>query len=260
MNHENGPCVSVVRFEDVEFSFGERPLLSDVSYSICSKDFVSIVGANGSGKTTLLKLMLGLLQPTRGKVTVFSKPPHLIRHRIGYVPQFARYDSSFPIHVIDVVLMGRLCRHKPWGRYHAVDHRAAENALRDVDLVHMAQHPFSDLSGGQRQRVLIARALAGNPDMLLLDEATANLDLEAEQRLLAKLEQLNERLTIVMVSHDLGFVTRHVKSVLCVKGTCSIHPTSEVTGELINAMYGTNMRMVRHDHRCSEEGHSCGHS
>ena len=241
-----------VQAEDVTFSYNGNPVLEHVNVVIHQRDFVMIVGPNGGGKTTLLRLILGLLRPTRGHVRVFGQPPEQVRHRIGYMPQHAQVDPSFPVTVMDVTLMGRL-RGRHFGPFRRQDKQAAREALRLVEIADLEDRPFSDLSGGQRQRTLIARALASEPDLLLLDEPTASLDMAIEQELYDLLKRLNERLTIVMVSHDLGFVSQVVKTVVCVKGQCAIHPTSELTGDKISAIYG-DVRMVRHDQRCNREG------
>jgi zinc transport system ATP-binding protein len=239
------------------FGYEDRPILRQVNIQIPEGDFVCVVGPNGSGKTTLLKLALGLLQPTSGRIEVFGQSPQRARHRIGYVPQHPQLDPLFPVNALDVVLMGRLGRAPLLGRWQRRDRDRARGALAEVGLADRADHHFASLSGGQKQRVLIARALACDPDLLLLDEPTAGLDAHVEEGFYRLLEELNHRLTIVLVSHDLGFVSGFVKSVVCVGREVLVHPTSEITGEIIADLYGSEMRLVRHDHRCSEEGHEC---
>lgn len=245
------PAVSL---RQVTFAYDGLPVIENADLVIQAGEFVSIIGPNGGGKTTLLKLMLGLLQPAGGEVSVFGEPPHRSRHWIGYSPQHPHYDSQFPITVLEVVLMARLERH--WGgRYANEDQQAALNALEELGVADLAPRPFDTLSGGQRQRVLVARAIASDPAILLLDEPTANVDVAAGNKLLEILQLLNERMTILIVSHDLGFVSQAVKSVVCVNRQVVIHPTSDITGEKIIDIYGADLRMVRHDHRCAEEGH-----
>lgn len=223
-------------------------MLIGVRFRIMPLDLVSMIGPNGGGKTTLFRLLLGLIKPTRGKVRIFGEAPERARFRVGYVPQSVSFDPRFPITVDDVVSMGRL-RNRPSGPYRSGDREAALEALHEVDLSDMSRRSFADLSGGQRQRVLIARALASDPELLLLDEPTANLDRSAEARVYELLKKLNRRLTILMASHDVGFVTRFVEKCLCVNRSAILHPTSHIDGGIIRELYGSEMVMVQHDHQ-----------
>jgi zinc transport system ATP-binding protein len=272
----------VILFRDVTFSYGGEPALENVNLSVGACEAVCIVGPNGGGKTTLVKLILGLLAPQRGEVRVFGLPPHRARLRIGYMPQHVQHDPQFPVTVMDIVLMGRLGHGEPWrssasasssptpphcnggdrrddhnwlkrilgdvtGWHGRADRRAALDALAQVEMEKLWRRPFAALSGGQRQRVLIARALCCKPDLLLLDEPTSNVDSAVEARLLDLMRQLNRRMTILMVSHDLGFVSGLVESVICVNRRVVVHPTSEMTGEAIRDIYGGEVRVVRHN-------------
>lgn len=239
----------VITMHDVAFAYpGGETVLNGVSLSICPGDFASIVGPNGGGKTTLLKLMLGLLSPAEGRVRVFGRSPVAARRRIGYMPQHARLDPQFPVSVLDVVLMGRLGRTVRIGPYGRANRASAKAALGRVELADLAARPFADLSGGQRQRTLIARALACQPDLLLLDEPTSNLDVAAQNSLYELLHELNETLTVVIVSHDMAFVSRFVQTIVCVNRTVDVHLASEIAGEMISEMYGPDMKMIVHDH------------
>ncbi len=244
---------SAIVIKGLWFSYDGYCVLEDVNLSIPQGDFVSVVGPNGGGKTTLLRLVLGLLRPSRGEIRVFGVTPEEARPRTGYMPQHAQLDPQFPATVMDVALMGRLGQGRPFGPYSKRDKEAVVTALEQVGLRDLHKKSFASISGGQRQRLFIARALAGEPDLLLLDEPTANLDVVMEGDLYELLQTLNQRMTVVMVSHDLGFVSKLVKSVVCVKCQVSSHPTSEITGEIIDAMYGSPMRIVRHDHGDSKE-------
>jgi len=237
----------IIQAENVSYSYDGAIVLEDVNLAIGERDFAYIVGPNGGGKTTLLKLFLGLLQPRTGAVRVFGQPPERGRHRVGYVPQSYAYDALFPIRVIDVVLMGRIDRSRTFGPYRLRDRNAALDALRQVEIEHFRNRPLGSLSGGERQRVLIARALAGEPDILLMDEPTASLDLAVETELYRLLSQLHARMTVAMVSHDVGFVAESITKVICVNRRVFVHPTSRITSEIISEMYGSDIRMVRHD-------------
>lgn len=234
-----------LRVEGVGFSYDGLRVIDDASFTVADGDFLSVIGPNGAGKTTLAKLLLGLLEPQQGRIRVFGRSPRAARSELGYVPQYAQFDPAFPVTVMDVALMGRL---RPRiGPYRREDRRAARAALAEVGLEELETRPFAALSGGQRQRVLIARALAGNPRLLILDEPTANVDAAVESRLSTLLRRLNERMTIALITHDLGFVSDAVQHVVCVNRWVRVHPTEEVTAAMISGLYGGNVRIVRHD-------------
>jgi zinc transport system ATP-binding protein len=240
----------VIEIDDLSFRFdGGPPVLENVNLRIEAGDFASIIGPNGGGKTTLVKLIIGLFKPTTGRVRVFGGPPGKARPRIGYMPQHAMMDPRFPVRAVDVVMMGRLGRGFRIATYAGADRKAANAALETVGLGASGGRPFSDLSGGQRQRVLLARALVTDPDLLLLDEPAANLDQKVEQDFFDLLKELNRHLTIVLVSHDLGFVAGFVRTVICVHREVDVHPTSELDGRRISEIYGGDVRMVHHQHR-----------
>ncbi len=245
---------NAITLDNVSYAYTHHLVLNDANLAVPRGDFAMVVGPNGGGKTTLIKLILGLFTPTSGTVRLFGAPPKQTWSRIGYMPQYTHVDMAFPVSVMDVVLMGRLTSSRRW-RYTAEDREAAHGALEEVGLTDKIKVPFSALSGGQRQRVLIARALCGHPDLLLMDEPTANVDPAAEASIFELLARLNKRMTILVVSHDLGFVSKVVKSVICVNKKVVVHPTSELDGTMINEIYGGDLRMVRHDHRCSHQGH-----
>jgi len=242
----------IVSFEQVDFSYNSAPILSDVNLSIQAGELVYIVGPNGGGKTTLLKLMLGLLRPKNGIIKVFDLPPEKASSRIGYIPQFILFDPQFPITVLEVALMGRL-KNSRIGTYSSADKKCALEALEKLQIADLARRPFAQLSGGQRQRTLIARALVSSPELLLLDEPTANVDAHTEDRLMNLIDELNQKYTVILVSHDVNFVSSKVKRVVCVNKTVQVHPTSEISGEAIRQLYTKNMLLVRHDMRISKE-------
>jgi zinc transport system ATP-binding protein len=245
----------VVSIEKLDFAYDGRAVLAGVNLKIREHEFVSIVGPNGGGKSTLLKLILGLLHPQKGSVKVFGEAPERARPRIGYLPQHAHHDPQFPTTCIEVVLMGRLGARVSLGPFKKKDKEKAREALENVGLADLAGRSFSDISGGQRQRVLIARALVAEPELLLLDEPTSHIDVVAVNEFYELMEKINERLTIAIVSHDIGFVSSRIESVVCVNREVVVHPTSELTGETLQEIYGTDIRLVRHDHRCTEKGH-----
>ena len=238
-----------ISFRDVSFSYSDHLVLDRVSFEINEGEAVSIVGPNGGGKTTILKLILGLIRPKTGYLEVLQARPSVVRHRIGYMPQHDRLDPLFPITALEVVLMGRLgYRSKLPGFFSRRDNEIASRALEQMGLVHVAQRLLSRLSGGQRQRVLIARAIASEPDIMLLDEPTAHADLLVESEFMDTLSRLGENMTIVTVSHDLGFVSGSVKKVICLNRTARTHPTSALNEEVMRELYGEDLRVVRHRH------------
>ena len=248
---------AAIKIDGLSFRYDERQILSDVNLTIWANDSICIVGPNGGGKTTLIKLIIGLLRPATGTISIFGRPPEDAHQLIGYVPQYVQYDRQFPISVREVVCMGRLGN--SWtGRYSKEDRTKTMEALAEVGLADLAGRSFSDLSGGQRQRVLIARALASGGEILILDEPTANIDREAESHFFDLLRQLNQRMTILMVTHDVGFASSFFSRIACVNREVIIHPTSELTGRLIRDMYGGDLQMIRHDHSCSDGGHRHG--
>lgn len=244
--------VTVIETGELSFAYDGPLVLENVSITIAQRDFVSVVGPNGGGKTTLLKLMLGLLQPTRGWVRVFGRPPLEVRRRIGYVPQHTHFDPRFPVTALDVVLMGRLGLGSGIGPTRRADKQAARQALQEVGMVDFSRRPLGALSGGQRQRVLIARALAAEPELLLLDEPTASLDLVVQGDFFDLLHRLNEKLAVLLVSHDVGFVSQHVHTVVCVSRHVEVHSTSTLDGHAINELYGGPVRYVQHQHGTHE--------
>ncbi len=247
----------VIRIHDLNFSYREHPVLEKVNLEIEAGELASIVGPNGGGKTTLLKLILGLLTPDRGRIELFGEPPERGRRQVGYLPQYIHFDPSFPVSVINVVLMGQLGKTRPvrLSGYSARARAIAAAALERVGLGDRRNDSFHQLSGGQRQRVLIARALAAEPRLLLLDEPTANIDPYSEENFYELLTELNRQMTILLVSHDLGLVSQVVRSVICVNRKVVIHPTSAIDGTLIREIYGGDFNLIRHDHRCSRKGH-----
>ena len=238
----------------MSFAYQNRNVLRDVNLTVPQGEFATIVGPNGGGKTTLLKLLLGLLKPSSGTIKIFNTAPAKSKIKIGYMPQHSHLDTQFPVTVMDVVLMGRLGKGR-WGRYTPQDKEAAATALEEVKMDGLKGNHFNALSGGQKQRVLIARALCSEPELLLLDEPTANIDQESEKDLFKILTRLNQRMTILLVSHDLGFTSQVVKSVICVNRQVVIHPTTAINGTMIKEIYGGDLKMIRHDHRCCEMGH-----
>ncbi len=239
---------AVLELNDVSVSFRGRSVLEHVSWRLDAGDFVGVIGPNGAGKSTLLKVVLGLLKPDTGVVKVFGKNPAEVRGRVGYVPQFARLDFEFPICALDVVLMGRLAVRRLFRRYSDHDRTIALEALRRVEMEQFRSRQIGRLSGGELQRVLIARALAAEPKLLLLDEPTASLDSHIGRELYQVLAELSPEVTIVLVSHDIGVISSHVKTIACLNRRMHYHHSKEITGEMIHQVYGCPIDLIAHGH------------
>jgi len=238
----------VIELRGVTFGFGEVPVLQNVDLTIRRREFLGIVGPNAGGKTTLLRLILGLLEPLAGTVQVLGRPPREGRSKIGYLSQHPGFARDFPISVEQVVLTGRLGTGPVWGHYRDVDREAARRVLEEVEAQGLATRSIGELSGGQLQRVLLARALVCGPEILILDEPTAHIDVRRESDVFDLLRDLNERMTILVVSHDVGFVARHVERVACVNRTLICHQTEEIDGRVMQDLYGQDLRAVAHHH------------
>ena len=236
-----------LRSEALTFGYGREPVIDGATFSLRRGDFAAIVGPNGGGKTTLVRLALGLLTPQSGRIEVLGESPVTARARVGYMPQHALNDPSFPVTALEVVLMGRLGRSPGLGPHRRRDVEIALSRLEDVNLAGAAKTRMSELSGGQRQRVLIARALASEAELLLMDEPLANVDQLQEARFFETVRGLDSSMTVVIVSHDLAFVSQSVDTVICVHGRVHAHPTVELDGSLIREMYGQEISLVRHD-------------
>ncbi|MBI2570362.1 MAG: ATP-binding cassette domain-containing protein [Candidatus Schekmanbacteria bacterium] len=229
------PPTPLAKLENITFWYEDAssapPVLENVDLTIEAGEFLGIIGPNGGGKTTLLRILLGQCTPQRGTVQVMGARPEKARARIGYVPQVGAVDPSVPATAFDVVLMGRLSR-TPWGFRYGSEHKdAAHEALRLTGTESYTHRPISSLSGGQRQRVLIARALAADARLLLLDEPTTGVDLSRKRDLLDLLHRLNERMTIVMVSHDVHVVCHHLRRIALVNRTLSLYSPGAITPE-----------------------------
>ena len=245
-----GGAAPIIEIRDLSFSYEPgAPILTHVNLTLEARKSGCIVGPNGGGKSTLLRLLLGLLTPSSGTIRIFGETPVAARSRIGYMPQYHQLDAAFPVTVLEVALMGRL-RQGFWGRYTRRDREAALAALSEVGVQSLANSSFAALSGGQRQRVLIARALACEPDLLLLDEPTANIDPGAEEQFYGTLNCLRKRMTVLTVSHDLGFVNKEIDLVICVNRSLTVHQAAHFDAATADAVYHHEVNLIRHDHSC----------
>jgi zinc transport system ATP-binding protein len=240
--------VPALEVRDVWLSFGETTVLEAVNLDLPAGEFLGIIGPNGAGKTMFLKVLLGLATPDRGTVRVLGKSPVGARGHVGYVAQHAQFDLGFPIRVLDVVLQGRLARRKLLRPFAAADRDRAIAALERVRMGDFGDRQIGKLSGGQLQRVLIARALAVDAKLLLLDEPAANLDTNIANELHELLASLTPEITVVLVSHDVGVISRHVGSIACLNRRLHFHGSREVTREMVEETYGCPVDFIVHRH------------
>lgn len=242
---------AIIDIRNISFAYDSGPLvLEHIDLAVEEGEFLGLVGPNGGGKSTLLKLVLGLLQPSSGEIRVAGLPPHAARKTIGYVPQYARFGRDFPITVEETVLIGRLGATRLLGGYDAADREAARQAMAEAEVLDLRQRPLGTLSGGQLQRVLVARALAGEPRILILDEPTANIDLRVKTEIFDLFKALNARMTIVVVSHDIGFISSYVTRVACLNRTLLCHTPVPVGMEMIERLYGMPVQRIPHTGSC----------
>ena len=239
----------IIELEKVCCGYGSQEVLHNVTFELPAHSLTGIVGPNGGGKTTLLKLLLGLIRPHYGSVRILGGSPQQVRNRIGYVPQHFFFDLRYPVSVGDVVLAGRVERHR-FGPYRRADRAAALQALDRVGMADRIARGFADLSGGERQRVLVAQALASEPELLLLDEPTANVDAQAAQELHALFARLTTNLTIIMVSHNLSVVAAHASHILCVNRTTELHPAEALARGHFHTAAGDELVFIQHDAAC----------
>lgn len=226
----------IVEIRELCYSAGGQDILHDINLSINEGDFISIIGPNGGGKTTLLKIILGLLKPGRGSITINNSRPKTHDTPIGYVPQHVNHNLSFPATALDVVLMGHYDPRRRFYTGNKAERRKDAQAIMDrLGIGGFANRKIVALSGGQRQRVLIARALISRPELLVLDEPTASIDTKGQTEFYEMLKELNKDLTILMVSHDLMVIASYVKSIICLNRTMHYHQAFASSGEVLDA-------------------------
>lgn len=245
----------VARLEDVWVHYDGVPVIEGISLSIKQEDFLGIIGPNGGGKTTLLKVILGLIKPSQGRVSVLGHPPEGARKFVGYVPQYSLFDHEFPINVWDVVLTGRCGQRGIFKRYSSEDKRLALQALEMVEMLDFKDRQVGRLSGGEQQRVFVARALVTEPKLLLLDEPTASVDTPMMTEFYELLERLQHRMAIVLVSHDISAVSIYVNKIACLNHRLFYHNSKEISSAELEATYKCPIDLIAHGvpHRVLKE-------
>jgi len=243
----------IVELKDIWVYLDSKVVLKDINLGLERGKFLGIIGPNGAGKTTLLKTILGLIKPDRGVVRLFSCPdlsdknPH---HLIGYVPQNSLIDQNFPLSVSDVVMMGRYGRMGLFHRPSKRDRELVWQSLERVGMQDYADRQIGQLSGGQQQRIFIARALAGEPCLLILDEPTAGVDVAAQDQFYKLLRILKEELSlsVIMVSHDIVVLPSYADELACLNQTICLHgkPQDVVREDILRELYGSQVDMIIH--------------
>jgi len=241
------PNQEVIQIEHLTVRYGAFPALTDVSLTVKSGEYLGIIGPNGGGKTTLLRAILGLVPATGGTIRVCGKTPGKTGTLVGYVPQFASVDRSFPVTVREVVLTGRLTRGRlPFHRYSGADRAAADAAMEEIGIPELASRQISGLSGGEFQKMLVARALAENPRILLLDEPTASVDAKSRKQIYDLLGNLNRKMTLLLVTHDMMAVSSQVHRLACLNGRLVYHGEPELDRDTVGALYGCPVDLIAH--------------
>jgi zinc transport system ATP-binding protein len=232
----------LIEITDVSFGYEDIPVLENVSLDIFERDFLLLIGPNGGGKTTLLKLILGIIKPWSGSIRILGD----VAGRLGYVPQFASFNRNFPISALEMVLTGCIGPQNYLKRYTKDDRKKADMVLEKVNLYDKRHENVKDLSGGQIQKVLIARALVSEPAVLLLDEPTASIDITSKTSLLDFLNKLNEKMTIVVVTHDPTPFALTYRHIACLNKNLYFHKKGELDPHILEYVYGCPVELLGH--------------
>lgn len=233
----------LVKIESLSASYGTNLVLEDINFRVNENDFIGVIGPNGGGKTTLLKVILGLIKPVSGKIQYNNDL--LNSKSIGYLPQMSTGDSNYPVSVKDIILSGLMIRKGFASRMSLSDKHKAEQVIEELGLSEMAGSTINELSGGQMQRVFLGRAIIGDPSLLILDEPGNFVDSNFESDFYDKLRSLNKRMAILMVSHDVGTISAHIKSFACVNRKLHYHDSKEISSEDLLA-YGCPIQLITH--------------
>src|SRR6056297_1003833 len=237
----------VIEVKNVYLTFNEVNVLENVNLTVFQGQFLAIIGPNGGGKTTLLKIILGLINPDSGEVKIKGHSIKEGRKLVGYVPQISDFDKDFPINVEDVILMGRITDQKGlFFNYSQEDKEFSKEIMKDLDIYEIRDRQIGRLSGGQLQRVLIGRALAAEPEILLLDEPTASLDAESRSNIYKILKDINDEITIIVATHDLSAISSYFDSVACLNKNLHYHGDKNISQDDVDQVYGCPIELIAH--------------
>lgn len=236
-----------VHIENLSVYYGQTPAIADVCLDVSDGEYLGIIGPNGGGKSTLLKAILGLAPISRGTIRIYGGNAHKYRFLAGYVPQFTLLNREFPISLFEVVLTGYLKQGlSPFHKFSSKEKVSAYALLERVGIAALADRQISELSGGEFQKMLIARALAVNPRLLLLDEPTASVDAASRDQIYGLLAELNKNMTIILVTHDLLAVSSQVNRLACLNGQLVYHGEPELSEKVVNNLYGCPVDLIAH--------------
>lgn len=231
----------LLELRSVYAGYDNKVALKNIDLTIKKNDFLGIIGPNGGGKTTLLKVILGLIKPMEGSVKFNDVDDKLI----GYLPQINTIDHQFPISVCEVILSGLMSHKKLFGRYRNEDREKATALMEQMGVLHLKDKNIGELSGGQLQRVFLCRAIISNPQILILDEPNTYVDNKFEAELYTILNQLNDHMAIIIVSHDIGIICSHVKSIACVNETLCYHDSNIINEDQLKT-YNCPIDLITH--------------
>lgn len=231
----------ILELKDISAGYEQTTVLQEVNMTIREKDFIGIIGPNGGGKTTLLKVILGLIKPFSGKIVYHTSKQSLF----GYLPQNSKFDARFPISVKEVVMSGLMSEKGVFRSYTKADRVKVEEILEKYGMGEYKNRPIGELSGGQMQRVFLCRAIISSPKVLILDEPSTYVDSNFEIEFYSLLKELNERMSIVMVSHDLGTICSYVKTIACVNRGLHYHESNLITPEQLK-LYNCPIELISH--------------
>lgn len=237
-----------LKITDLSVSYGDVDAIQDINLTVSEGEYLGIIGPNGGGKTTLISAITGIIRPDSGSVRIFGEEGRAARSNIGYVPQNSKVSRDFPITVSETVMTAFLKGGAhPFKRFDSSDRKKALSYLEKLGLSELSERNVSALSGGEFQRLLIARALAGEPRLLVLDEPVSNVDPKSREVIYSLLESLNkEGQTILMVTHDLFAISSAVGSIACLNRTLVYHGAPKITDEISHAMYGCPVDLIAH--------------
>lgn len=250
METENKEGNIVIELNNVQFKYNSMIILDDINLTVREKDFLSIIGPNGSGKSTLLRIIMGLLSPQKGTVKILGGSPEKNRERIGYLPQGNFFDINFPLTIEDIVLQGLINKHSFLPFFRQSDKAKAARVMEELGIYDIRTKQIGHLSGGQKQKTFIARALVANPTILVLDEPNAHIDSEAEQELYEILKEINNEITIIMVSHDVSAVSTLSSKVACVNKNISVNAIEDLIKQEHPANHLISGKYISIKHTC----------